>query len=539
MLKSHPEIRFVWPLATVSLLLLGLGMFGAWHVHKLQRRASAILAVNVASIRAGEELEIVVRETRYHLNQFLLTQDSSFLQKVPELQEQARRWLAEAKRFATTDQEQQLIAQIDAGYEEFEREFDTLEPPPPGDAAAETVKHLARVVLPKQILAHARQYLDANEQDLARSSDENDRLASRLAAGLLLLGVCGAAAGGVAGYTMARAVRRSIVELNVPIRDVHGKLNEVVGPFPVPTNAGIDGLDAVLRTISERVAMVVEELQQTQQDALRSEQLAAVGQLAAGLAHELRNPLMAMKLLVQSACEQGEEASLAGRDLAVIEEEIGRLEHLVQMFLDFARPPRLEKREIDLRTTIERVVHLLEPRAAARLLQLAFARPDRPVVVEADETQVRQVLLNLVLNAMDAVAGGGRIDVGLELQDEPDVGRWAVVRVADDGCGLPAELGNRIFDPFVSTKETGIGLGLSICRRIVETHSGGIAAAPAPGGGTVFTVRLPVDVPSANSTAKAHREPAAEDDSTELQSTKGNGCQRSSLSTMRPTSSIR
>jgi signal transduction histidine kinase len=312
-----------------------------------------------------------------------------------------------------------------------------------------------------------------------------------------------------------------------------------VGPFSVPTNAGIDGLDAVLRTISERVAMVVEELQQTQQDALRSEQLAAVGQLAAGLAHELRNPLMAMKLLVQSACEQGNEASLCGPDLAVIEEEIGRLEHLVQMFLDFARPPRLEKHEVDLRNAIGQVVHLLEPRAAGRVVQLRFKPPRKPVVVEADETQIRQVLLNLILNAMDAVAAGGRIDVQVVLQHERDVGRWAVIRVADDGCGLPAELGDRIFDPFVSTKETGIGLGLSICRRIVETHRGEITAAPAPAGGTVFTVRLPADARSAERPTTPPGERAARGDSREVPSVKGKGCQRSWLSTTRPTSATR
>ena len=488
--------KFVWPLATVSLLVLGLGVFGAWHVHELQQRASEILAVNVASIRAAEELEIAFRETRYQLNQYLLTEDRSFLQKVPDLQVEAGRWLQEAERLATTEKEQKLIEQIKLGYQEFQDEYSVVEKQQSGPVPTEAVRRLAGQVLPDEILAYARQYLDVNEQDLSRSSEQNNRLASRLAAGLLLLGICGAAAGGIAGYTMARAVRRSIVELNVPIRDVQGKLNEVVGPFSIPTNAGIDGLDAVLRTISERVTMVVEELQQTQQDALRSEQLAAVGQLAAGLAHELRNPLMAMKVLVQSACEEGDEASLGGRDLAVIEDEIRRLEHLVQMFLDFARPPMLVKRAIDLRTTAERAVYLLEPKAARRGVTLTFKPPDGPVVVEVDENQIRQVLLNLLVNSMDAVCNGGTIHVQMDRRSQTDSADWAVIRISDDGCGLPVELGNRIFDPFVSTKETGVGLGLSICRRIVETHGGGITATAASAGGTLFTVRLPVGSPS-------------------------------------------
>lgn len=492
-MKSHLEFRLFWPLATVSLLLLGLGVFGAWHVHELQRRVSAVLSVNVASIRAGEELEIAIRRIRHHLNQFLITQDPKWLENVLDLQLEADEWMAAARRFARTPEEVSFIDEMEAGYKSFTGELDALRPFS-ANSDREIVNQLAQGVLSNQILEHAQEFLDVNEQELHRSAEENDRLASRLALGLLLLGLCGATAGGGVGYLMARAVRRSIVELSVPIRDVQGKLNEVVGPFSVPTNAGIDGLEAVLRTISERVTMVVEELQQTQQDALRSEQLAAVGQLAAGLAHELRNPLMAIKLLVQSACEQGAEAQLVGRDLSVIEEEILRLEQLVQMFLDFARPPQPQKHTIDLCSTVERVIRLLEPRAAAREVSLTLHAADEPVRVEADEAQIRQVLLNLILNSLDAVSSGGRIALRVESHAKPHVGRWAVIRVIDNGCGLPMQLGNRIFDPFVSTKETGIGLGLSICRRIMETHNGGITAAGTPDGGTVFTVRLPIEV---------------------------------------------
>lgn len=491
-LKPPLTVKLVWPLATVSLILLTVGVVGAWHVQQLHRRASKILTLNVASIRAAEELEIATRETRSQLNQYLLTGSRDYLDRVPAVREEADLWLAEAARLATTAQEQIWIAKITAGHQEFDREFQQVSRHTSDESQRQAVMRIIHDVLEVQILDPARDYLDFNEQQLAESSEENDRLASRLVAGLLLLGTCGAVAGVTAGYAMARALRRSIVELNVPIRDVQGKLNEVVGPFPVPTNAGIDGLDAVLRKISERVAMVVEQLQQTQRDVLRSEQLAAVGQLAAGLAHELRNPLMAMKLLVQTASEQGDaEAILTGRDLAIIEEEIERLEHLVQMFLDFARPPKLRVDTFDVRQSVRRAVHLLDQRAAHRGVVLSVRVPQDPVVVEADEMQVRQVLLNLILNAMDAVPNGGAIAVELGAAADSDETHWAVLRVLDNGCGLPAELGNRIFDPFISTKETGIGLGLSICRRIVESHGGSISAASRAGGGSVFTVRLP------------------------------------------------
>src|SRR5439155_21994105 len=143
-------------------------------------------------------------------------------------------------------------------------------------------------------------------------------------------------------------------------------------------------------------------LQRSERELVRGEQLAALGQLAAGLAHELRNPLMAMKLLVQTARGPG-PAGLNERDLAVLEEEITRLERTLQSFLDFARPPRLERRRFEVRSVVEQVACLLAGRAECQGVVLAWDRREEPVGIEADLGHFRQVLFNLLLNALDAV----------------------------------------------------------------------------------------------------------------------------------------
>jgi two-component system sensor histidine kinase HydH len=301
--------------------------------------------------------------------------------------------------------------------------------------------------------------------------------------------VCGPVSGLLAGYGISRAVSRSIVRLSVPIRDAAGKLNEIVGPITLAARWGLEELEGVLQVIAERIGAVIARLQQSEREAREAEHLAAVGQMAAGIAHELRNPLMPMKILVQAAAEREPSPGLDGRDLAVLEHEIGRLEHSIQTFLDFARPPRLEKRTFDIALVLPRVVDLLAARAAQQGVRIECRVPGRPVEVLADANQIRQVVLNLLLNALDATPHGG--SVRLELQEE-EGRRWLKLRVSDTGCGLPAGLGPRIFEPFVSTKETGLGLGLSICKRIVEAHEGEIRAADRPGGGAVFTVRLPL-----------------------------------------------
>jgi signal transduction histidine kinase len=214
--------------------------------------------------------------------------------------------------------------------------------------------------------------------------------------------------------------------------------------------------------------------------------------MAAGIAHELRNPLMSMKILVQSAAAQEGAANLGSRDLAVLEEEIIRLERLTRTLLDFARPPQLDKRPFEAQALLRETADFMESRAQQQNVHIACAFPAEPILVEADVGQVRQVLLNLLLNALEAIPSGGRVWVELEMKKSSrQPARSVVIRVADTGPGLPGDLGQNIFTPFVSTKQTGIGLGLSICKRIVEAHGGEISAANRSEGGAVFSVRLP------------------------------------------------
>jgi signal transduction histidine kinase len=518
------------PVVATSFLLLTVGVGAAWYVHQLEKNVSQNILVNASSVRAAEELEIYVREIRTQLDRYLLTQKKEYLDDIPAFHEQTDRWLTEAERWSTTDQERRLTARARQGHDRFYKDLRRIARETPDEGRPQAIRGLIDDVLIREILEPTHEYLDLNEKDVEDSIAQNQVFANRLVYGLLLLGTCGAGAGLVAGFGFARGFSRSLVQLSVPIRDAAGQLDQIVGPITFDASGDLKELESVLRLIADRIGAIIERLRQSEREVLRAEQLAAVGQMAAGMAHELRNPLTSMKILVQAALEtedgghrtednepeslsssvlcplSSEESGrgLSGRDLAVLEEEIRRLERLVQTFLQFARPPRLEKKTLDVRALVRESIDLMSARAAAGGHRIEFVPPPEPALAAVDADQFRQVLLNLFLNSFDAAGLNGVIRVEVETSPSPlplspivgERGRgegdgWLTLRVTDNGCGLPAELGGRIFAPFVTTKETGLGLGLSICKRIAEAHGGEIGGATRPEGGAVFTWRLP------------------------------------------------
>jgi two-component system sensor histidine kinase HydH len=220
---------------------------------------------------------------------------------------------------------------------------------------------------------------------------------------------------------------------------------------------------------------------------IQAEQMAGVGQIAAGMAHELRNPLTAISMLVQLQREKAQDGGLPAEDLQVIEQEIGRMEERLNAFLDFARPARPRWRRVDLVETTAQTLALMQGRASKQRVELNFQAPAAPVLVEVDAEQIGRVLINLGLNALDAMPRGGRLDV--ELEQEPD--GTVELTVSDTGPGVDPGHLTRLFEPFFTSKEAGLGLGLPISQRIARDHGGSLRAVNRPEGGAAFILRLP------------------------------------------------
>ena len=265
------------------------------------------------------------------------------------------------------------------------------------------------------------------------------------------------------------------------------KLRHDLPTVTLRSSDGMDYLHEQMRQLTRGVEETVQRLQQREREVLRAEQMAAVGQLAAGVAHELRNPLTAVKMLVQTSREDMEIRGLPAEDLQVIEKEIRRLEQSLQTFLDFARPPRMERHATKIEDIVEEALALTAGRARLQKVNVDFRRPERSITLHADAAQLRQLVVNLILNGFDVMPRGGRILLSLS----QDASGQVELEVQDTGPGIDPTLMPRLFEPFVSGKETGLGLGLVLSRRIAEAHGGTLTGVNLPGGGARFVLKMP------------------------------------------------
>jgi signal transduction histidine kinase len=255
------------------------------------------------------------------------------------------------------------------------------------------------------------------------------------------------------------------------------------------------------RELAERLAETNRRLEHAQAEARRSERLAALGQLSAGLAHEIRNPLGVIKGSAEMLTQRLQASDELARELAgYISTEVNRLSALVTEFLDFARPLHAEPHPANLTALLDRVLQIVADRFAGKPATSKPVRVERHYasglpLVPLDESLCEQAFLNLVQNAYEAMQDeddGGTLRVEVQLITQN--GREGVeLRLADTGPGVPEELREEIFNPFVTTKKTGVGLGLSIVSKIVDGHHGSIHVENAAEGGAVFTLFFPLE----------------------------------------------
>jgi signal transduction histidine kinase len=292
--------------------------------------------------------------------------------------------------------------------------------------------------------------------------------------------------------TLSLVLSGPMAELQEKIQQVRDGDLEVTVSFANRT----DDIGQLGRNFNQMVTQLresrqeIERLHNTQMT--RAEHLATLGELAAGLAHEIRNPLAGIAGVIDIIGRDLPEKSPARDVLKEVKQEVMRVNRIVSDLLETARPKPPEYRAADLNATAEHAVIFARQQTLSKPVKLELHKADKPMTVEHDPNQIQQVLLNLMLNAIQAMEGTGDTGTGQVDVDVNQRDGLAVVSVRDTGKGIKPEHLPNIFRPFYTTKGSGTGLGLSLARRIVEDHGGKITVESELGVGSTFEVSLPL-----------------------------------------------
>lgn len=305
-----------------------------------------------------------------------------------------------------------------------------------------------------------------------------------------VLAIAGAGAVAICGVVivvLASTFRRPLVELQEQIERVgDGDLTASVGFAKRNDEVGDLGRNFNLMVQQLRESREeIERLHRTQMS--RAEHFATLGELATGLAHEIRNPLAGIAGVIEIVSRDLPASSPAKAVVKDVRLEIAQINRILTDLLGTARPRASEMRPSDLNTTVEHAVMLARQQVLSKPIKIEFTPAEDLPEVDHDSDQMHQVLLNLLLNSVQAIEGSGVVRVAVFAQ-----GCDAAITVSDTGRGIPAEHLPNIFRPFYTTKGNGTGLGLSLARRIVEEHHGRIEVTSSSGKGTTFTVLLPL-----------------------------------------------
>jgi two-component system, NtrC family, sensor histidine kinase HydH len=485
-----PWKKLVTPTVCVSLLWLVVGGVTIYYLDCVYSWQARDLAENFTTIQAADTMQDVLWRLQATVIEVAEQADTHTLLEVAELEDSFEGHLANADASTAGSDAKRVIAAIRTQFGEYRGEIqrrltwkksnvgsiDDISPPLSRSAHA--------------IAESCKSLLTIQERLIADSTAQRSRMRAAFSQVMLTLWIIGPAVGIMWGVWVARWFHRSISRISISLKDAAGGLEHEVDRVHVLPSDDLPAVQEQVQRVSSRIKQVMEELHQARREAILADRLAAVGEMAAGVAHELRNPLTSVKLLMQTAAEGPGDQRLTEEHIHVVLEQVIRMENTIQGLLDFARPPQMQQVVHDLRDTLQRALNLTEGLARQQGVVVNRDCPNNPVLIDGDPELLHQVFVNLILNGVESMSDGGEMRITMKRVDT--AGPTAKVLFTDTGSGIPAAVMQRIFEPFVTSKEHGTGLGLAISRRIVEQHGGQLTATNREPCGAEFAAILPL-----------------------------------------------
>jgi signal transduction histidine kinase len=469
--------------ALVAITLVG-GLIMVWYTYRMQSLLTNIVDKEFSAFRVSMALETALVNQKGFVSYYLLEGDPEWLKDLGKYRQMFQDRLEDARAMAETDTERAAIARIEDRYQSYVTDKDRViahyksgEREKGAKLHREVRDRFFRVLdeVDAYNTIYTQRVRQVRDQSLSQSKDL--RVVAGTAIGLVL----------VLGLLLAMVL----------IRQVLGPVRRLALEADRSTHAGIPGPDNEVKALSRSVRDLMAEynhthveLERSRESLLQAEKMALVGKLAAGTAHSIRNPLTSVKMRLFSLSRSLQLSPTQKDDFDVISDEIRHIDTIVENFLEFARPPKLAMQPVSPSDVVDTTIRLLKHRLESYNVEVTVHRKRPLPVIQADPEQLKEVFVNLMVNACEAMDGGGTVTIDEDIETGT-LGRKIVLRFTDNGPGISRAVRPKVLEPFFTTKDEGTGLGLSIAARIVEQHGGELGLTSVEGEGATFTVSLP------------------------------------------------
>ena len=467
----------------VAITFMG-SMVMVWYTFRMEEILTAITEKHLQTFQTAESLETALVKQKGFVSYFFLDGDPEWLRQLGEYRQIFKERLNTARHLADTDIQLEALDRIDHDYSAYISAKDrVIAYYKDGDKENGFKLHKEVRYLFFTILDLCEQYKEMQVDRIHKATENGHAQAGKLRYISVLVSI----------FVVMLAIMLIcflIQHILEPLRKLAGEASRM-GTSAASQNE-IKSLSHSVRDLIEDVDQTHTELQKSRETLLQAEKMALVGKLAAGMAHSIRNPFTSVKMRMFSLGRTLKLTETQKDDLDVISQEIRHIDTIVQNFLEFSRPPKLKMQQVSPSLIVDLVIQLLEHRLHSYEVRIEVNRKRPLPPIPADPEQIKEVLVNLVVNACEAMKKGGVIVITEEETIERPTGKMVVIRVSDNGPGIPGSLVDKVLQPFFTTKEEGTGLGLSIASRIIEEHGGRLNLASTEGKGTTFSITLPV-----------------------------------------------
>ncbi len=479
------KVRLFLILGSLAIISSAGSILTVWYSLHTEIILDDLIQKHISGYQTAVSLEMALANQKGFVSYFIQDGDTKWLDKLDRYQSIFDSRLADARRLHNSPDFIDMVAKIDRTYRQYTIDKDRVI----ADYKAGNIDEGKRL----QQVNHERFFqifmdCEAYKALFAKRIEITRRLARTRSHRLRMAALGGLALSLALALMLAFVLMRQIIS---PLRQLAALTRHE--PIPNP-DSDPDLMQMIRKNNSELIVDAGQThmaLEKSRESLAQTEKLALVGKLAAGVAHSVRNPLTSVKMRLFSLDRSLKLSEDQKEDFDVITTEIRHVDNIVQNFLEFARPPKLVTQRISPSLIVDQALQLIEYRMRAFDVNVTLRRCAPLPEVEADPEQIKEVLVNLIVNACEAMANGGTIVI-TEKNESTGPGAEAIVEITDTGPGIEPSMVDNLFQPFFTTKENGTGLGLSIAQRIVEEHGGRLTVRSTQGEGATFAIALPM-----------------------------------------------